>query len=123
MLGWAWVVAELGHWGHLPQVRGQSYLPYTHAIRVSSPSTVVRGSAISPECGGQLSYCSVQQEAGPAKGGTGSVWPSDFILHRSYSPQRGPQTSGVLSHSEQRDSRASSKLLHHSLVVACSSLF
>lgn len=51
---WAWVVAALvipGHWGHLPQVKGWSQLPYVHAIRVCSPSPVVRGEAISPKSG------------------------------------------------------------------------
>lgn len=36
-----------GHEGHLPQVWGQSKLPSTHAIRVSSPLLVVRGGIIS----------------------------------------------------------------------------
>ena len=45
-------VAELvilGHWGHLRQVRGRNQLPYAHVLKVSSPSLVVRGGAVSPE--------------------------------------------------------------------------
>lgn len=50
---WAWVIVELvslGHGGCLLQVTGRSQHPYAYASRVFSPSTVVRGGAITPKC-------------------------------------------------------------------------
>lgn len=50
------------------------------------------GGAFSSKCRGQLSWYSIP---GPAKSRADSAWPSDFILHVSYSPLRWhrPQTS------------------------------
>lgn len=95
------MVAELvsvGHWSHSPPARGPSQLPYTHAIKVGSPSTLVRNGAYSPKCRGQLSCedgASSPAFIGPAKGQAGSGWLSDFIIHGSHGPLRwhGPHTS------------------------------